>query len=351
MVTAKGVKRAAEKMEKKVKTAAKKAAPKASSLKKGIAQKGKSLLVKTKTMAGEKVEKLTARKDALIKKLKEELAQKEKNLAETQKSLLQRTKESLSDFKNQAEAEVEKLRREMEVKGKALLELKNKAEGEAKKFKEEAETHSKALAGKVREFEAFRKIAENKIFELEGKVKEFLAKIGPKEKERPGLVTFKGNPLTLLGEEVKVGDKAPDFRVVDNSMQPAIIQSYKGKIKVITAVPSLDTPVCNMETRRFNEEAGKLADNVVILTISVDLPFAQARWCAAAGVEKLKTFSDYQDHSFGLAYGMLVKELKLLARAVFIVDEKDVIRYVELVPEIVQEPDYERILNAVRALL
>jgi thiol peroxidase len=153
-----------------------------------------------------------------------------------------------------------------------------------------------------------------------------------------------------LGDEVKVGDKAPHFQVLDNSMQPVALESYQGKIKIITAVPSLDTPVCNMETRRFNQEADKLPQIVAILTISMDLPFAQARWCAAAGIEKVKTFSDYRDHSFGLAYGVLIKERMLLARAVFIIDDQDIVRYVELVPDIAQEPDYDRILNSARAL-
>jgi thiol peroxidase len=154
-----------------------------------------------------------------------------------------------------------------------------------------------------------------------------------------------------LGGEVKVGDKAPDFRVLDNAMQSVTLGAFQGKIKVISAVPSLDTPVCDAETHRFNEEAGKLPSQVAVLTISMDLPFAQSRWCAAAGVDKVKTFSDYQNRSFGLAYGVLIKELKLLARAIFIVDERDMVRYVELVPEIGQEPNYERILNAVRALV
>ncbi|MBU1205836.1 MAG: thiol peroxidase [Proteobacteria bacterium] len=229
--------------------------------------------------------------------------------------------------------------------------MKSKVGAEGKKLKEELEAKSKALRGKVTELEEYRKATEGKIFELQAKVKEFAAKVLPGEKERPGLVTFKSNPLTLLGEEVKVGDKAPNFKVLDNSVQTATLDSYQGKIKVFTTVPSLDTPVCNTETRRFNQEAEKLPENVAILTISMDLPFAQERWCAAAGVEKVKTFSDYRDHSFGLAYGVLVKELKLLARAVFIIDDQDIIRYVELVPEIAQEPDYDRILNAVRALL
>jgi thiol peroxidase len=276
----------------------------------------------------------------LIQNIRKELAEKEKMIRESQKTF----RETMA----QAGREVSALK---EKTSQSILEMKSNVGAEVKKLKEELEAKNKALREKVTELEEYRKAAEGKIFELQAQVKEFAAKVMPTEKERPGLVTFKGNPLTLLGEEVKVGDKAPNFKVLDNSMQPATLESYQGKIKIITAVPSLDTPVCNTETRRFNQEADKLPQNVAILTISMDLPFAQARWCAAAGVEKVKTFSDYRDHSFGLAYGVLVKELKLLARSVFIVDDQDIIRYVELVPEIAQEPDYDRILNAVRALL
>ena len=164
--------------------------------------------------------------------------------------------------------------------------------------------------------------------------------------ERSGVVTMKGNPLTLLGGEIKVGDMAPDFVVVDNDLQPVRFSSYSGKIVVISAVPSLDTPVCDMETRRFNDEAG----DVVILTISMDLPFAQKRWCGAAGVDRVITLSDYRDAEFGKAYGALIKELRLLARMVFVVDQSGVVRYVQTVKELTQEPDYEAVLAAVRAL-
>ena len=169
--------------------------------------------------------------------------------------------------------------------------------------------------------------------------------------EQKGLVTLRGNSLTLIGNPVKEGDKAPDFTVLDNDLKPVNLSAYKGKVCVISAVPSLDTPVCDMETRRFNEEAGKMPDNVVVLTVSMDLPFAQKRWCAAAGVDRVKTLSDYQSRSFGLAYGVLIKELQLLARTVFIVDDQDIVRYIERVPEITREPDYDRVLGAVKALL
>ncbi len=168
--------------------------------------------------------------------------------------------------------------------------------------------------------------------------------------ERTGIVTFKGNPVTLVGPEIRVGDKAPEFRVVDAALKPVTLGEFKGKIKIISAVPSLDTPVCDMETRRFNQEAARLSPNVVVLTISLDLPFAQKRWCAAAGVERVKVLSDYQDRSFAAAYGVLIKELKLLSRSVFVVDSADVVRYVQHVSEIGKEPDYDAVLSAARSL-
>ncbi len=169
--------------------------------------------------------------------------------------------------------------------------------------------------------------------------------------ERSGIITIQGNPLTLLGEELKVGDQAPDFEVLDNDLSPVKLSSYKGKVCVISAVPSLDTPVCDMETRRFNEEAGRLGEDVAILTISMDLPFAQKRWCGAAGVDKVTTLSDHRDASFGAAYGLLIKELRLLARCVFVVDREGIIRHIQLVKEVAEEPDYEAVLAAVNELL
>ncbi|MDY7033337.1 MAG: thiol peroxidase [Thermodesulfobacteriota bacterium] len=169
-------------------------------------------------------------------------------------------------------------------------------------------------------------------------------------KERVGAVTMRGNPLTLMGEELKVGDKAPDFQVIDNEMSPVKLSSFMGKVCIISSVPSLDTPVCDMETRRFNEEAGRLASDVAVLTISMDLPFAQKRWCGAAGVDKVKTLSDHKDASFGISYGVLIKELRLLARAVFVIDRNGVIRFVNLVKEMTEEPDYDSILAAVKEI-
>ena len=167
--------------------------------------------------------------------------------------------------------------------------------------------------------------------------------------ERTGAITFKGNPLTLLGNELKKGDLAPDCELTANDLSPVKLSSYRGKVCIFSSVPSLDTPVCDMETRRFNQEAGGLGD-VAVVTISMDLPFAQARWCGAAGVDKVVTLSDYKDAAFGNAYGVLIKELRLLARAVFVVDKDGVIQYGQLVKEMTQEPDYESVLAAVREL-
>ncbi len=169
--------------------------------------------------------------------------------------------------------------------------------------------------------------------------------------ERKGVVTIKGNPLTLVGSEVKVGDKAPDFRVLDADLKEVGLKDFSGKIKVISVTPSLDTPVCDFQARRFNGEAAKFPDDVAVLNISMDLPFAISRFCAAAGVDKVKAFSDHRDASFGYAYGVLIKELRLLARSIFIIDKSDVIRYIEIVPEVTHHPDYERTLEMVRKVL
>jgi thiol peroxidase len=170
-------------------------------------------------------------------------------------------------------------------------------------------------------------------------------------KERVGAITRRGNPLTLLGDELRVGDMAPEFEVLDNDLAPVRLSSFRGKVCVITSVPSLDTPVCDMETRRFNEEAGRLGEDVVILTISMDLPFAQRRWCGSAGVDKVTTLSDHREATFGKAYGILIKELRLLARAVFVVDREGRVHYIQLVKELTEEPDYDAVLGAVRKLL
>jgi len=169
-------------------------------------------------------------------------------------------------------------------------------------------------------------------------------------REKKAGVTFMGNPLTLVGNDVQVGDKAPDFEAIDNELSPVTLASFRNRLCIISSVPSLDTPVCDMEVKRFNEEVGKLDFDVAMLTISMDLPFAQKRWCGDAGAGNVKAVSDHRDASFGKAYGVLIKELRLLARAVFVVDKNGVIQYRELVKEITKEPDYDGALDAVKAL-
>ncbi|GIP46972.1 putative thiol peroxidase [compost metagenome] len=169
--------------------------------------------------------------------------------------------------------------------------------------------------------------------------------------ERANVATFKGNPITLIGPELKVGDTAPDFRLNKNLLEEATLQDYAGKIKLISVVPSLDTGVCDAQTRRFNQEAAGLGEDVVILTVSADLPFAQARWCGAAGVDRVVTLSDYKDNSFGKAYGVLIKEFALDMRAVFVLDKDNKIQYVEVLKEMTEHPDYEKPVAAVKALL
>jgi thiol peroxidase len=166
--------------------------------------------------------------------------------------------------------------------------------------------------------------------------------------EREGVVTMKGEGLTLVGEEVKVGDTAPDCELLSNDLSPVRLSSLRGKTCIISSVPSLDTPVCDAMTRRFNQEAGSIGENTLVLTISMDLPFAQKRWCGAAGIEKVQTLSDHRDASFGTAFGVLIKELRLLARAVFVVDTQGIVRYAQLVNELTNEPDYDAALLAAK---
>ena len=162
------------------------------------------------------------------------------------------------------------------------------------------------------------------------------------------IIKFQGNPLTLVGSLPGVGDTAPDFEVLGNDLSPVKLSDFKSKTLVICSVPSLDTWVCDTEIRKFNEQAASLGDDVAVLAISMDLPFAQGRWCGAAGIENVQTLSDHRDASFGNAYGVLIKELRLLARAVFVVDKKGVIHYIELVDEMTNEPDYEAALKAAK---
>ena len=168
--------------------------------------------------------------------------------------------------------------------------------------------------------------------------------------ERAGAVTMKGRAVTLVGPELKAGDRAPDFTALDQSLAPVSLGDFSGKVKVISVTPSLDTPVCDLQIRRFNEEAASAAEDVVVLNVSMDLPFAIARFCTAAGIAKVKALSDHRDASFGKAWGVLIKELRLLARSVFVVDRDDVIRYVEIVPEGANPPDYDRALEALKKL-
>lgn len=168
--------------------------------------------------------------------------------------------------------------------------------------------------------------------------------------ERVGIVSMRENPLTLVGNEVKVGDEAPDFVVLANDLSPVRFSSFRGKVCVLSSVPSLDTPVCNAQTRRLDHEAERLGADVAILTISMDLPFAQKRWSDAARMNRVQTLSDHRDASFGTSYGLLIKELRLLARALLLVDRDGAIRYVQIVREITDEPHYEPVLSALGEL-
>ena len=161
-------------------------------------------------------------------------------------------------------------------------------------------------------------------------------------------VTFKGNPVTLEGTVIKAGNPAPTFTAIDNHLKPISSDLFTGK-KVYVSVPSIDTDVCDTEVRRFNQEAANL-EGVKVYTISMDLPFAQARWCGAAGIDAVKLYSDYKDRAFGKAFGVMIEELGLLARAIFIVDEKDVVRYVQVVEEVTSEPNYDEVLATLKTL-
>src|SRR4030065_34725 len=169
--------------------------------------------------------------------------------------------------------------------------------------------------------------------------------------ERKGIVTVKGNPVTLIGSEIKAGDKAPDFTLVDGDLKEVGLKDFAGKIKIISVSASLDTPVCDMQARRFNQEAATLPADVGILNITMDLPFAISRFCTTAGIDKVHAYSDHRDASFGNAYGVLIKELRLLARSIFIIDKNEVIRYIEIVPELTTHPDYDKPLGALKKLL
>ncbi|WP_206916743.1 thiol peroxidase [Alicyclobacillus suci] len=171
----------------------------------------------------------------------------------------------------------------------------------------------------------------------------------PVAHEREGAFLFPDKPVTLIGPELKVGDPAPDFRLVANDLSEVSLADSKGKIRIISVVPSLDTGVCDAQTRRFNEEASKLGDHVMVLTVSADLPFAQKRWCGAAGVDRVMTLSDHRTMGFGDAYGTHIKEYRLESRAVFVVDSSDKIVYVQYVPAAGEHPNYEAALEAAKA--
>ncbi len=164
-------------------------------------------------------------------------------------------------------------------------------------------------------------------------------------------ITLNGAKLSLEGKVLSVGQKAPDFTLAGNDLKPVSLKDFKGRAVILSAVPSLDTPTCDMETRRFNKEASALGDKAVVLTVSKDLPFAQARWCAAAGIDRVKTLSDYRNTSFASDYGILIKELFLLARAIFVIDGNGVIKYIQFVQEVSKEPDYKAVLDEVKKII
>ena len=167
--------------------------------------------------------------------------------------------------------------------------------------------------------------------------------------ERAGATTLKGNPLTLVGPELKAGDAAPDFSLVDNGLKPVTLKDTGTQVRIISVVPSLDTPVCDAQTKRFNEEAAKLP-GVEIFTISMDLPFAQKRWCGNFGIDKIKMLSDHRSGSFGEHYGTLIKDMRIESRAIFVLDQDDTIKHVEYVKEVADHPNYETALAAARSL-
>ena len=169
--------------------------------------------------------------------------------------------------------------------------------------------------------------------------------------DRYGVVTLKGNPVTLIGAEVRPAQKANDFNVLDNELKEKTLADFKGKIKLIASVPSLDTPVCDSEIKRFNDEASKLSKDLVIIFISMDLPFAQKRFCQEFEINKIKTLSDHKSASFGTNYGVLIKELRLLARAIFLIDKDDNVTYAEYVKEIGMPPNYDAALSAIKKLM
>jgi thioredoxin-dependent peroxiredoxin len=168
--------------------------------------------------------------------------------------------------------------------------------------------------------------------------------------ERKGVVTVKGDPVTLVGEEIKVGQKAPDFTLLDSNLNEIKLEKFKDKIKLIATVPSLDTPICDLQIKRFNDEAAEISKDIVIIFVSMDLPFAQKRFCQAYSIKKVKTLSDHRDADFAVKYGVLIKGLRLLSRSIFILDNNNDVQYVEYVQEIASHPDYEAALKALSSI-
>jgi len=169
--------------------------------------------------------------------------------------------------------------------------------------------------------------------------------------ERKGIVTLKSRPVTLIGQALEKGNKVPDFVVLDKDLLEVSLKDFNGKAKLISVAVSLDTPVCDTQARKFNEEAAQLPEAVAVMNITMDLPFAIGRFCSTAGIDRIKTLSDYRDASFGMAFGVLIKELRLLARAVFLLDRDNILRYAEIVPEATGQVNFERALAETRSLL
>lgn len=175
--------------------------------------------------------------------------------------------------------------------------------------------------------------------------------VNTKVAQRPNVVTLKGGALTLLGEEIKAGQKARGFRALTSDLVVKTLEDFKGRVKVIASVPSLDTPVCDLEIKRFNKEASGMSEDIAVIFVSMDLPFAQKRFCDEFGINKVTTLSDHRDADFGIKYGILIKELRLLARAIFIIDKNDIVRYAEYVKELSSQPDYNAALAALKSVI
>ncbi len=169
--------------------------------------------------------------------------------------------------------------------------------------------------------------------------------------ERKGVVTFKSRPVTLIGTGLEIGSRAPEFSVIDRDLKEMALRDFKGKAKLISVAVSLDTPVCDAQARRFNEEAARLPEQIVVMNVTMDLPFAIGRFCSTAGIERIKTLSDYRDASFGMAFGVLIKEFRLLARAIFLLDRDNVLRYSEIVPEVTGQVNFEKALSEAKKLM